>query len=205
MHHRAAPSRRLPHPLRDLTRRARALTACAVLLVPAGSTVAPDAPTGGGGERQEAACGFTVTVGGETYASQPGDRAIYMPDVSRNDGIITVTLLSTPYEDKITFAMGGAPVAPGSYEVSNVGGTLAWGGDGLPTEGYSSFSADQVSFEVVEYTPHTRLVGRVTGTVRDARDGSRGEPVALSAAFTISPDPDGGFFLDRYCDVPPAG
>ncbi|HSG46526.1 MAG TPA: hypothetical protein VLA43_01810 [Longimicrobiales bacterium] len=200
MRHRAAPVR-LPHLLPRLAGRVGALTACAVLLVPGGGPGAPAGPA----DRQEATCGFSLTVGGRTYAAQPGDRAMYMPDLSRNDGIITVTLLSAPHEDKITFAMGGAPVVPGSYEVSNVGGTLAWGGEPLPNEGYARFSADRVSFELMEYTPHTRLVGRVTGTVRDAREGSRGEPLALNAAFTISPDPDGGSFLDRYCDVPLEG
>lgn len=143
-------------------------------------------------------CGFEVTVGGTTYTGQPGDRASYMPDLSRQDGVITVQLQSAATGRQVLFAMGGAPVVPGLYPVSDVGGNLAY-----PTEqGYSRFSEDDVTFTLTQYTPHTRLVGGFSGTVRDAVDGAEGAALAITATFQIFPTPDQSSFLGRACVIP---
>ncbi len=144
------------------------------------------------------ACGFQVTVGGTAYTSQSGDQATYMPDAGQQDGVITVQLTSAASGRSVLFATGGAPVVPGTYEVSNVGGTLAY-----PTEqGYTNVGGDKVEFTLVAYTPHTLLQGGVTGIVRDAVQGAAGPAIDLSATFQIFPTPEGSGFLTRGCVVP---
>lgn len=144
-------------------------------------------------------CSFSVTVGGQTYDSKPGDKAHYFPDVVGNQGVMSVTLTSVATGRHIS--LGGfpppPPVAPGSYRIDNAFGTLAYAGE----VGYALFGDDEVTFHLEEYLPHTVLIGSFEGTLRDNLLGRDGPPLAISVVFRIYPTE---VFFTRGCTVPAA-
>lgn len=146
-------------------------------------------------------CSFSVTVGGTTYDSKPGDRIVYFFDVLGTQGLFYVQLRATALDRSISLPIEGLPTAPGIYPVKNAIGKIAYDGQ----YGYLQPSGDEITFYLQEYLPHTALVGTFTGTVRDAWNPSESPPMALSVTFHAYPKPGEGGLADRFCDVPAGG
>ena len=87
---------------------------------------------------------------------------------------------------------------PGSYPVGTIAGGLGFGGD---ADFFENVDPPQGTLQIIQYEPHTALVGSVVnGWVRDAFDSEAPE-VSFQASFQIYP-PEGQVGWPYSCVIP---
>jgi hypothetical protein len=148
-------------------------------------------------------CSFTLKVGNNpAYVGQPGDEASYLSI----DGVVPgepYAVASVSFSDSEGFsAVFGVDYTntnfngPGVYPIDVASGGLGFGG---PGDFYDNSSEDSGTIRIIEYEPHTKLIGELSGTTREL-ETIDGPPIPYTASFQIYPPP-GSLGWTYSCEI----
>jgi hypothetical protein len=153
-------------------------------------------------------CAFTLQVGSNpTYVGQPGDRVSYFAPEGAVPGE-PYALGSVSFQDAEGFsAVAGVEIptivvtGPGDYPLSTISGGLGYGGG---EDFFQQASPPRGTLRVLQYDPHTALVGEVLGGVVEDAFESGGPEFTFSATFQVYP-PEGSPGWNYACVIPEPG
>jgi hypothetical protein len=144
-------------------------------------------------------CRFTVQVSTDpVYVAQPGDTAEYHSYGNPPDVLAVYLRGQSGYAMFAVDPSQTLPTGPGSYELTEIGGQLGYGGGP-----YATYGNDGGTLDISEFEAHTSLVGSISGTMRDSSDPTN-IFLTITATFSIYPPPQPAFGVYR-CVVPAAG